>query len=107
MDIQHTWKHLKLAEIEGGGGAHAGKDALACTCGTVDVDSCFHHHIDHCIDLFFGGLLLHCYDHCFVPVSGASAPVSWPCSSPWRAWAFLSDANSFLCRARITSMIRS
>ena len=32
---------------------------------------------------------------------------SAPDSALWAAWAFLSDANSFLCKARITSMIRS
>ncbi len=118
MDIKHACEQFKLPQIQAGGGPNPGQNALGCPCGSMNVDSCFHHGIDHCVDLLFGGILLHRYDHCAFPVSGVFAPVPWPDESPPRpepvagdpdviAWAFLSDANSLLCRARITSMMRS
>ena len=108
MDVEHTRQLVKLAEIHVGGGSHTGKNGLACARGSMNTDSGFHHGIDDGIDLLFGGFFLHRYDHCLFPVSGASdsawAPVPWPSAC---AWAFLSDANSFFCKARITSRMRS
>jgi hypothetical protein len=71
----------------------------------MNVDAGFHHRFDDGIDLFFGGF------SCMATIIACSlsraslrqcgvAPAGC-------AWAFLSDANSFLCRARITSMMRS
>jgi hypothetical protein len=56
--------------------------------GSVYVDPGFHHGVDDGIDLLFGGFLLHCYDHCLFPVSGAPrAPksVALPMVRPGRS----------------------
>ncbi len=79
VDVQHAGQQLKLAQVEAGRGAHAGQNGLRCAGGPVNIDSGFHHRVDHGVDLLFGGFLLHGYDHCLFPVSGASAPVPWPC----------------------------
>ena len=124
VNVHHPGQELKFAQVEAGRGTHTGQDGLALAGGAVDLDPGFRHSVDDRVDLVFGRLFLHGYDHCFVPVSGAwvcCAPVPWPKSSrpasasgesdrPVEAaiaWACLSDANSFRCRARITSMIRS
>ena len=107
--MQHARQKFKFAQVKVGGGSHAGQNGLRGAGGPMHTDSGFHHRVDHSIDLLFGGLLLHCNDHCLFPVSGASG-LRHACA--WRrcavlARAFLSDANSFLCKARITSMMRS
>jgi hypothetical protein len=86
------------------GGADAGQNGLRGAGGAVYVDASLDHAFDDGVDLFFGCVFLHCYDHCLFPVSGDCTPASWPAAA---AWAFLWLANSFLCKARMTSMMRS
>ena len=123
MHIEHARKQFKLRQVDAGGGANAGQNGLRRARGAVHIHSGFHHGVDDGIDLLFSGSLLHGYNHCLFPISGASdlvsAPVPWPgAASPPRprpvvgdpdvsAWAFLCDANSSRCKARITSMMRS
>ena len=120
VNVEHAGQHFKLCEVEAGGGADAGENGLHGSGGAMHVDAHFFHGDDDGIDLFFGGFLLHCDNHCLFPVSdalgvprrsvaGFAASAAWPCSLPsdWAAWAFFSEANSFLCNARITSMMRS
>ena len=78
VDVQHAGQQFEFAELDVGGGADAGQDGLVGAGGSMNVDSGFHHGVDDCIDLLFGGLLLHGYNHCFFPVSGACAPAAWP-----------------------------
>ena len=102
--VEHARKNLEFAQVQSGGRSHASQNRLGCAGCAMDVDPRLLHHFDDGIYLFFGSLLLHGYNHFLFPVSGASAPVPWPGAT---ARAFLSDANSFLCRDRITSMMRS
>src|SRR5208337_4019363 len=120
MDLENARQNLEFVEIESCRGANRGQNSLHSSSGPMDINASLFHRFDDGIDLFFGGSFLHGYDHCLFPVSGASdlvsAPVPWPgaksppapCADPdVCARAFLSDANSSLCRARITSMMRS
>ena len=109
MHLEHARQNFKLAEVEAGGGSDRGQNGLHCAGGTVHVHTGFFHHFDDAVDLIFGSAFLHGDNHCLFPVSGVSAPAAWPGRRPsdWAAWAFLSLANSFLCRDRITSMMRS
>ena len=104
VHIQHARQQLKLPQIHVRRGSHACQNRLGRSRRSVYVNSRFHHRRNHCVDLIFGGLLLHRYNHCLFPVSGVVAPVPWPGVC---AWACLSEANSSCCRARITSMMRS
>ena len=102
--VEYTRQHLEFAKVQSGGSPNGGQDRLGCAGCPMYVDARLLHHFDDGKYLFFGSFLLHRYDHCFFPVSGALAPLPWPGST---VRAFLSDANSSLCRARITSMMRS
>src|SRR5579862_144005 len=108
VHVKYTGQKLELSKLHIGCGTHARQNSLVGSRRAVNIHSCFHHGADHCVDLLFGGLLLHGDYHFPFPVSdagpGTGASAAWPGSL---ALAFLSDANSSLCRARITSMMRS
>ena len=122
VHVEHAGQHFELGQVEAGGGADAGQNGLHGAGGAMHVDAGLFHGVDDGIDLFFGCFLLHGDNHCFVPCLGrvgspATVFVAGVTLRPRRgpaaqladstAWAFLSEANSFRCNARITSMMRS
>src|ERR1700692_2516692 len=115
MNAQHAGQIFKPGEVDGSRWTDSGQYGLGCARGAVNADAGLHHHLNHEVNLLFGGLLLHGNNHFSFPVSGADpgSPATDPCCSvggapvPWPMRAFLSEANSFLCSARITSMMRS
>ncbi len=72
VNVHHSGEQFELAQVECGGGTHTGENGLAFAGGAMHFDPGFRHGVDDRVDLVFGGLLLHGYDHCFFPVSGAS-----------------------------------
>ena len=67
----HAGEHLELGDLEVRGRADAGEDGLRFAGGAVDVEAELHHALDHVLDLFIGGAVLHGDDHHLNPLSGA------------------------------------
>jgi hypothetical protein len=61
--FRHPIHRLKVLHIEGGGLANTGQDRLLRACGAMHVKTNFHHSRQHTLDLFFGGVFLHSYNH--------------------------------------------
>ena len=61
MDAGHDGE---AGDVEGGGGAaDAGEDGLGGTGGAVYVEAELDHLLDDLLDVLFGGVALHDYDH--------------------------------------------
>src|ERR1700734_600373 len=108
MNVEHAGQHFELGDVEAGRGSDGGQDGLKLSGGAMDVNAGLFHGADHGVNLLFSCFFLHCDNHFAFPVSGVCGPAAWPGAlSAKAAWAFLWEASSLRCNARITSMMRS
>ena len=108
MSFLHTGHYFEIRKFKRTWSAHTGENRLHCSGRTVNIESKVHQSLDYQINLFFSGLMLHRYDHFYFPVLRESFALSNAGLPRLRALsAARCDANSFFCKERITSIIRS
>jgi len=63
IGIVDAGENFEFGDLEVVRRADAGENGLSCSGGAVDVETEFNHALDYLLDVFFGGLALHCDDH--------------------------------------------